>query len=325
MATEWKKIFIDLRAIKYDSARLFLRQLENTVDLTKWINEGIAAGEIDSNSFTLNTLTANTQLLAVGTSGTDFNISSSTATHTFNLPIASALNTGKLSAADWIRFDNIANYDFNNGITAASQEVKLGGALNQNTTISGAYDLYFTNTRVGFGTNAPSSTAKITVVSTGTLGSFLLKNTTSTTGGGIVFDNQSDVNTWRVGNYGASNSFEINYGGTTRGIFINSNGAVGIGSTLTTYKCTIGAAGYTNTSILQVVNSVNAKAYDVTSSGGVISQAWFGNSPINRPTTAHASATFVANAGTAINSASTFDGYTVAQIVKLLRDLGLAT
>ena len=135
MATEWKKIFVDLRAIKYDSARLFLRQLENTLDLTKWINEGIAAGEINSNPFTLNTLTVDTQLFATGTTGTDFNIASSTATHTFNIPGASATNTGKLSAADWIRFDNIANYDFNNGITAASQEVKLGGALNQNTEI----------------------------------------------------------------------------------------------------------------------------------------------------------------------------------------------
>lgn len=44
---------------------------------------------------------------------------------------------------------------------------------------------------------------------------------------------------------------------------------------------------------------------------------------INRPTTGSASATFVANAGTAINSASTFDGYTLAKVVKALRDYGL--
>jgi hypothetical protein len=53
----------------------------------------------------LNGLTAQTQLLAVGTSGTDFAISSTTATHTFNLPTASASNRGALSSADWTTFN----------------------------------------------------------------------------------------------------------------------------------------------------------------------------------------------------------------------------
>jgi hypothetical protein len=52
----------------------------------------------------LNGLTANTQYLAVGTSGTDFAISSSTDTHTFNLPTASASNRGALSVADFNTF-----------------------------------------------------------------------------------------------------------------------------------------------------------------------------------------------------------------------------
>lgn len=43
---------------------------------------------------TLNTLTAATQTFAVGTSGTDFNINSTTSTHTFNIPDASASNRG---------------------------------------------------------------------------------------------------------------------------------------------------------------------------------------------------------------------------------------
>jgi hypothetical protein len=53
----------------------------------------------------LNGLTAQTQLLAVGTAGTDFAISSASATHTFNLPTASAANRGALSAADWTTFN----------------------------------------------------------------------------------------------------------------------------------------------------------------------------------------------------------------------------
>jgi hypothetical protein len=55
----------------------------------------------------LNGLTAQVQNFAVGTSGTDFGINSVTATHTFNLPTASATNRGALSTADWSRFNDI--------------------------------------------------------------------------------------------------------------------------------------------------------------------------------------------------------------------------
>jgi hypothetical protein len=53
----------------------------------------------------LNGLTSQTQYFAVGTTGTDFNISSVTDTHTFNLPTASATNRGALSSADWSTFN----------------------------------------------------------------------------------------------------------------------------------------------------------------------------------------------------------------------------
>ena len=45
----------------------------------------------------LNGLTAQVQYFATGTSGTDFNISSTTATHTFNIPDASATNRGLIT------------------------------------------------------------------------------------------------------------------------------------------------------------------------------------------------------------------------------------
>ena len=57
----------------------------------------------------LNGLTDQVQNFAVGTSGTDFAINSATGTHTFNLPIASATNTGKLSSADWSTFNGKQN------------------------------------------------------------------------------------------------------------------------------------------------------------------------------------------------------------------------
>ena len=57
----------------------------------------------------LNGLTDQVQNLSVGTSGTDFAISSATGTHTFNLPTASAANRGALSSADWTAFNGKQN------------------------------------------------------------------------------------------------------------------------------------------------------------------------------------------------------------------------
>ena len=53
----------------------------------------------------INGLNSNNQYLSVGTSGTNFNISSVSETHTFNLPTASATNRGALSTTDWTTFN----------------------------------------------------------------------------------------------------------------------------------------------------------------------------------------------------------------------------
>ena len=70
----------------------------------------------------LNGLTAQVQYFQVGTSGTDFNISSATATHTFNLPSASATNRGLITTGtqtiggqktfnDFTRFNLTVTFD----------------------------------------------------------------------------------------------------------------------------------------------------------------------------------------------------------------------
>jgi hypothetical protein len=50
---------------------------------------------------------------------------------------------------------------------------------------------------------------------------------------------------------------------------------------------------------------------------------FYNATPIVQPTTSVGAATFVANTGTAINTGSTFDGYTLQKVVAALRKLGL--
>jgi hypothetical protein len=66
---------------------------------------GTPAWSSEGQIVSLNGLTGTAQTLAVGSSGSDFNISSSGTTHTFNIPTASATARGLLSSADWTTFN----------------------------------------------------------------------------------------------------------------------------------------------------------------------------------------------------------------------------
>jgi hypothetical protein len=80
----------------------------------------------------LNGLTAPTQYFATGTSGTDFAISSSTATHTFNLPTASGSNRGALSSADWTTFNGkVGGSGTTNYVPKWTSSTALGNSLIQ--------------------------------------------------------------------------------------------------------------------------------------------------------------------------------------------------
>jgi hypothetical protein len=114
----------------------------------------------------LNGLTQQVQYFSVGTSGTDFNISSVTDTHTFNLPTASAANRGALSSTDWSAF--------NSKFTLPS--LTSGSVLFSNgTTIAQDNANFFwddTNNRLGIGTINPQSRLGV-----------LISDTTSTIAG----------------------------------------------------------------------------------------------------------------------------------------------
>jgi|GEM_PF-2910938 len=72
----------------------------------------------------LNGLITATQTFATGTAGSDFGISSSAGTHTFNLPTASATKRGLLSAEDWTAFNSgSVTLTFSDGLTRTVNNV----------------------------------------------------------------------------------------------------------------------------------------------------------------------------------------------------------
>jgi hypothetical protein len=125
----------------------------------------------------LNGLTAQVQYFGTGTSGSDFNISSATASHTFNLPIASATNTGKLSSTDWTTFNNKQNV-LTNPITGTGTVNYLPKFIG--ITALGNSIIYDNGTNVGIGTVSPSF--KLDVSGTGRFTGQLTLGSTITNG-----------------------------------------------------------------------------------------------------------------------------------------------
>jgi hypothetical protein len=167
----------------------------------------------------LNGLTAQVQNFATGSSGTDFGISSSTSTHTFNLPTASATNRGALSSADWTTF---------NGKQAALNGtgfVKISG-----TTISYDNSTYLTTSSAA-STYLPLVGGTLTGNLNGTtsiFGSAFATNQTSKIGIGFE-SGYGRINSWGAdaSTYGGL-SFEISAsnGGTYQALRINPDGTI---------------------------------------------------------------------------------------------------
>ena len=103
---------------------------------------------------------------------------------------------------------------------------------------------------------------------------------------------------------------------------ISYGGQVGIGSGATTAAQLVvqGAGSTSATSTLQVINASSAKMIECKDNQSI---GFFGATTVTQPTKAGASSTFTSNPGVALNDADTYDGYTIAQVVKALRQLGL--
>lgn len=144
----------------------------------------------DTKLGSLNGLTAATQTFATGTTGTDFNISSSGSTHTFNIPDASASARGLLTSSAYTTFNNKQD-----ALVSGTNIKTINGS-----TILGSGDLAVTTTTITG--NAGTATA--------------LQN--ARTIGGVSFDGTANIVPQTI------QSIDESSDTTNYPLFINSSG-----------------------------------------------------------------------------------------------------
>jgi hypothetical protein len=195
-----------------------------------------------------------------------------------------------------------------------------------------------TNKRLGVGAT-PASTVRLDVRAQGALSTdiaFRVRNSADTLDT-IKVQGNNEVNVR------ANLSLGLYNAGSTRKLYmVRDAETFGIdidwtGASTTAAKIVNNGTG---SNIALIVNSFNGTSnFAISIANGDISMAgaagtkigvsttqkigFWNATPIVQPTTSVASATFVVGVGTAVTDASTFDGYTLGQIVKALRNTGI--
>jgi hypothetical protein len=215
----------------------------------------------------LNGLTNQVQFFAVGTSGTDFAISSATDTHTFNLPTASATNRGALSSADWTTFNNktsnlgtvtsVGLSSATSGVTIGSTPITTSGTITLAiATASGSQNGLLSSTDWSI-FNGKQNALTNPVTGTGTT-NYLPKFTGSTTiGNSQIFDNTTSVGIGTTtnttgfsrlvlnGGSGSESGIQVNYNASTFGGFaLTTLQSAGGGMSVYTYTGNVGSESY---------------------------------------------------------------------------------
>jgi len=140
---------------------------------------------------------------------------------------------------------------------------------------------------------------------------------------GAIFDNSAGSNFLRVRRTGGT--IEAILSATGSGAFVGSS---------TAHSTNIQSAGVVRMSFAGVGNgdctfadgmrwicgSILGNTFASTSTEKI---AFWGSAPIVRPTTSVTASTFVSNTSMILNDTATFDGYTIGQVVKALRNMGL--
>lgn len=135
-----------------------------------------------------------------------------------------------------------------------------------------------------------------------------------------VFTLKGGTRTLEFASYGADNNYITAVGGKL-GLYTVGAQAIGF-FTNATERMTIASSG-----VVVLAEGVNFQIGTTTGTKFGISQshkiAFWNAVPIVQPTTSVTASTFVSNTSMILNDTATFDGYTIGQVVKALRNMGL--
>jgi hypothetical protein len=284
-------------------------------------------------------LTPTTLTFAIGSgspaTGVDyfkmFGLTTTGATNSFVLTKANNTNqTASTSIAGWNYNGGTRQWATGNIVT---QSENVWGAVTYSfvgaSTITNAYGNVF-NAPVA-GTNATITNnwaaqfnGNVVIGSTGQL--IEIKQTTNaptfTQTGSVnsVFTLKGGTRTLEFASYGADNNYITAVGGKL-GLYTVGAQAIGF-FTNAIERMTIAASG-----VIVLQDGVNFQlgTTNGTKFGNSQTQkiAFWNATPIVRPDTSVTASTFVSNTSMILNDSATFDGYTIGQVVKALRNMGL--
>jgi len=206
------------------------------------------------------------------------------------------------------------------GNITTQKEIELTSpsySFTTSSTITNAYSMYV---------NAPTASTNATITNNYAAGfggniyvanGILVGSTNSTlTGTGQVFANN--------GFYSNANSSLAGIIGYTNNISIYSkfsNGSIFLGVNASTDILKIDTNGLTITDTKNIILNINTGTKFGTATNQKLS--FWNATPIVQPTNTIASSTIVTGSGTFLRQDDTFDGYTIAQVVKALRNTGI--
>lgn len=304
-----------------------------------WVNLGTGGG---GGITSLNGLTGATQTFATGSTGTDFNISSVGTTHTFNIPSASTTNRGLITTGtQTISGEKTIQGTTNTAAAYALTVTDLATAVGLRVSNTGVVQIkqflqpVASTTLVIQGNNntANVNISASTALSNNGIGLTNDIGVTASTGAGDILIqritgtiNQTGTSTSLIRGLYINNTF-TSVTGTYRGLDILAPSAA------TNTLMTLRNATVTVISVASGGTITIGDACDIavnTTTGTKIGTAttqkigFWNVAPVAQPTTAVASATYASpGAGSTVKTDDTFDGYTLQQVVKALRNVGI--
>jgi len=278
------------------------------------------------NNKTSNTGTVTSVGAIAGTAGGDFNISSSPITTSgnlvFNLPVASATNTGKLSSTDWNTFNNkgdgtvtsVAITETGTALTitgspiTSSGSIDIAGAGTSSQVILGDLTLgnYTTGTVTSISTTGPITGGTIT--SSGTIS--INQATTSTDG----YLSSTDWNTFNNKGNGTVTSVAATAGTgiSISGSPITTSGTINVTNTAPDQTVTLtDGTGITTSGTypdFTITNSAPDQTVALTNGTGITTSGTYPNFTI---TNSAPDQTVALTNGTGITTSGTYPNFTI--------------